>query len=296
MNQRRRLKQETRRSLKGNWGKAVALTVVLLLIPALCTVAEDAVGMFLELEYFEDSLHTPKNHLDNTLYISPAVFLLFVSGTLISFLLSAPLRLGAKGWYLHLVAHDPKPLSDAFRYYTRPSAYLQAVLFETRLFFRRSVLILISFLPAILFYLSLPFLEQLSIPNLLFSLLTTVMLGLLCLLGSAVCLLWVGRTFLAEYLYFLYSCKMREAFYLSAKIMKGRKSVLFSLRLSFLPLAVAELLILPRLWTTPYKTAVLAQYARYFMESYEREKSTATLKSTKPQAERFLTKEFPCPS
>lgn len=261
-----------------------------------CTIAEDLIGAVLQLGYFEDIKSTPANHLDNTLRLSPAILLLFFGGSILFFLLSAPLKLGSKGWYLHLVAQDRQPLGSAFSYYRTPARYLRAVMFEARLVIRRTVLGLIPFLPIVALAPFLLFLEEAGLPKLLFSLLATLTLGLFCLLAGVIALVWIGRYFLAEYLYLLYGCRMKDAFRLSAIIMKGRKTILFSLIFSFLPLYLADLFLLARLWTVPRREAAFAQYAVHFMECYQREKETATPKAESDRSDRFLTKEFPCVS
>lgn len=296
MNIRRRLKRDSRRMLKGMWGKGAVLSAVAFLISAVLIGAEDLLGQMLELSYFADPRNTPGNYLDNTPSLSLAALLLFLGSVLLSFLLSAPLRLGSKRWYLHLTAGDPKPLIDAFSYYRKPLPFLRAAVFEAQLSLRKALLTAVCFLPALLLYLALPTLEQLAIPSFLFFLLVALLLLLFSLMGAVFSLLWSGRYFLAEYLYTLYGCRMRDAVKLSVIIMRGRKTHLLSLMLSFLPLYLTDLLILPRLWTVPRRNAAFARYAQYFTEAYEQAKEKAAPKHTPDEAERFATREFPCVS
>ncbi len=294
MNGRRQRKREARRSLKGSWIKGAFIAFLLFSFSMAGTVAEELAGSLMGLSYFTDSSHTPDNYLDDKILLSPAVLLLFFGGYLLSFLLASPLRLGEKLWYLHVSASDQSALSDAFRYYRSIGSYFRSVVFEARLAVRKLLVLLLCFLPTVVFWLILPLFEPLGLPNVLFYLLTSVTVMLFILISSALSLYWTGRYFLAEYIYTLYSCKMRDAFRLSAIIMKKRKNGLFALTLSFLPLFAADLLIFPRFFTLPYRSAVYAQYAQFFMEAYEREKDCAAVRNISPPPNRFATREFPC--
>lgn len=294
-NTRRDYKRQARGLLKGHRTAGAMLTLLLILFSAFVTAAEELIGALTGLSYFTDPAYTPDNFFDNRLLFSPQVMLLFGGSCLLSFLISAPLRLGEKLWYLHISAGDPARLTAAFCCYYGPYRYFRAVVFELRLAVRKAVTVFLCFLPVIAFVIAIPLFGLLGLPELLLYPLIFVLILLLLLTAGALSVYWLGRFFLAEYIFALYSCRMRDAFRLSALIMKARKNELFTLKLSFLPLFAADLLLLPRLFTVPYREAVYARCAGCFMEAYERKKEPAPI-TANPRFADFATREFPCAS
>ena len=55
--------------------------------------------------------------------------------------------------------------------------------------------------------------------------------------------------------------------------MKGHKSEIFSVILSFLPYYIVNMLWLPAFITLPHMNTVYAIYAKYFIERFEQQKS-----------------------
>lgn len=289
----KQLKRESRKCLRGARIKACGLLGIILVFKAICTFLEELASVLLQISYFRDTNATPKNYLDNSLSLSPVIALIFLGGLLLHLLLVSPFSLGQKSWYQHLAAENPAPLRDAFRFYKGWRPYWRAVIFSFRLSTKRFFLACFCFLPLILLFLAIPFLSRFSVPKELFWILLSLTFVILFLACTAVAAYWLGRYFLAEYILVLFSCKIRDAFRLSAVIMRGRKNEWLSLLVSMLPYYLADLLVLPLLFTVPYRNAVYARYARYFMESYEKSKETAAVPDSEIE---FATREFSCVS
>ena len=289
----KQLRREARARLKGHWLTACFLLLITTLIAVLVPFIEEATSILFHISYFQDTAETPNNYLDNTLAVSPLVLLTFGGGLLLRLCLASPFALGQKSWYQHLAAGDPAPLRNAFRFFSSLQAYCRSVLFTVQLYIRRFLLVFLCFLPLIALWLAFPFFLRFSIPQELFWLLLLLTAVILFLACTAVSAYWLGRYFLAEYILVLFPCKIRDAFKLSAIVMKERKNEWLSLLIGLLPCYLADLLVVPRLFTVPYRSAVYARYAQYFMESYEKAREAVSISD---RAAEFATREFSCPS
>ncbi len=282
--------------LAGNWLKGGFLSVAAGLIRLGCIGAEIALGEWLQLQYWEDPMHTPDNYLDDR----PALLLLplglFVGGTLLCFLLGAPLQLGKKRWFLHLAAQDRLPLGAAFSDYKAPRRLIKVLIFEARLNLRKGLAIGCCFLPIALGFPPLYYWGERLLPQLPFLLLTFASLLLSVLLATIFSMLWTARYFLAEYFYLLDADSMKNAFRRSVTCMKGRKADAVALIFSFFPLTIADLLLLPRFWTASWRQAVAADYAMRLIQEWAQNTVTQAAAPSTPQPECFPTREFPCVS
>ncbi len=289
-------KRHAREVLAGNWFKGGFLSVAAGFIRLCCIGAEIALGEWLQLHYWEDPMHTPDNYLDDR----PALLLLplglFVGGALLCFLLSAPLQLGKKRWFLHLAAQDHLPLSAAFSDYKIPRRLIKVLIFETRLNLRKGLAIGCCFLPIALGFPPLYYWGDRMLPQLPFLLLIFASLFLSALLATIFSMLWSARYFLAEYFYLLDAGSMKNAFRRSVTCMKGQKADVVALMFSFFPLTVADLLLLPRFWTASWRQAVTADYAMQLIQEWAQKAVADAVVAPAPQSERFPTREFPCVS
>lgn len=279
MQKRKEIKKNSRRNLRGHYGIAGFLGILPFLISAAVSGMEWLVSRLFSIPYFEDAAHTPGYYFDDALSLTLPPLLLLIGFGILELLLTAPLKLGLRRWYLKLSAGDsPAPL-EAFRSYSRLSRILKAFWLHLTLGLRRAVLWLLSSLPSLLvwagyacadrlFSASFPWIRPLLFLTFLITFLTCQVLYFY----------WKQRYFLAEYLYLVYPCTMRDAVKMSVLVMKDRKNTVFSFYLSCIPLALLTMLILPAWYTLPRIYAEEACLAKVMVEQYEAAKEAAPAK------------------
>lgn len=272
---RRQLKKETRRQLKSHYLAAVCLTLCSGLCALVLAVGEWLCGLLFSVRYFTDFSETPQNYLDDRPALALMPLLLLGAFLFIRLLLFAPLGMGKKEWYLKLSAGEHMRFSEAFSWFSSPKRAWKAVWLAVSLHIRRALLWLLSSLPAIFLYLACLGADRRSQLFSISKLLLYIAFLLVFFVCQMIYLYLSGRYFLAEYLLILYGCKTRDAVRMSVIVMKEHKDALFSLRLSYIPYALANLLMIPALFTKPLIEGALAGYAKHFIESYERSKADA---------------------
>jgi len=67
---------------------------------------------------------------------------------------------------------------------------------------------------------------------------------------------------------------------MSVLIMKGHRSEIFSVILSFIPYYIVNILWLPSFATIPHMNMVYAIYAKYFIERFEQQKNGTVSESS----------------
>ncbi len=269
------LKSDSRKALRGHYGVAGLPAILPLLLSALVAGLEWFTARLLGISYWTDPADTPQYFFDDRLRLTLMPLLLFVGFGLLQLLLTAPIRLGGRQWYLKLVAGNCLPVRSALGEYRTLRRLLRAAWLLLNLKLRQAALWLVVTLPALLSWVVYCTADRLFptapwVQPLLFAI-------FLVLLGTCQ-VLWFyhkQRYFLTEYLYLLYPCKLRDAFKMSALVMKKQKHTVFSLKLSCLSLALLSLLLLPMWYTLPQIYAAQAACAKALLEEYEATKLKA---------------------
>ncbi len=269
----RQIKKNARASLRGSWGKAVAIFFTIMGVFLLISALEQILYLVLGLTGFQDVLATPDFYLDDQLSLDLGAVACTGLSSLLLFLLGAPLTAGAAGWYFSLSAGTSLGFEGLFWYFTSGKRYVRA-LGTTFLLGLRSALWAAAFLlpPACL---SGVFTWASSLDNIP-ALAMVIDLGL----GASWVLFAVALLFLVIFLqrYFLVYYLLADRpetpvprlLKLSVRMMSGHKWEAFSLRFSFLGWALLSLLIFPLMYTYPFFQASMAIYARYAVECYQR--------------------------
>lgn len=275
MDMRKLIKKDAWLAMRNNWGKAFAVVLISFSFLMFTVLIEKLLSYALDVPYFIDSAKTPGLYLDNIANLAPASFAVLFSALLMRLLLYSPVALGNKQWYLGLAGSNPYPVSAVFQYFTDFQTFRKAFCLRLNLLIRKSFFLILITAPAIMVFILMCLLkffvaaQELFLMQLVFGVIF-ICLFLLCQL-LAVCFL--QRYFLAEYIYVLYQCKIRDAIKMSVLIMKGHKAELFSVILSFLPYYIINLLWLPAFITLPHMNTVYAIYAKCFIERFERQQS-----------------------
>lgn len=284
MQNRKEIKKASCLCLRGHYGAAGLLAVMPFLLSAAVSGTEWLVSRLLNVSYFADAAHTAGYYFDDTLRLTLQPLALLIGFGILELLLTAPLRLGIRQWFLRLSADDAPVVSAVFRPYTRLRRILKAFWLRLTLLLRCAVLWVAAAMPALLVWVLYAFSGELFssaypwIRTLLF--LAFLVTFLTC---QVLYFYWRLRYFLAEYLYLVYPCKIREAVKLSVRIMKGKKNAVFSFYLSCIPLVLLALLILPAWYALPRLYAAQAGYARALIEQHEAAKETVPVPSGAPQ-------------
>ena len=269
----RQIKKNARASLRGSWGKAVAIFFTVMGVFLLISALEQILYLVLGLTGFQDVFVTPDFYLDDQLNLDLGAVACTGLSALLYFLLGAPLTAGAAGWYFSLSAGTPMGFEGLFRYFTSGRRYVRA-LGTTFLLGLRSALWAADFLlpPA---FLSGIFTWADTLDNVP-ALAMVIDLGLgasrvLFAVALLFLLIFLQRYFLAYYLLAdRPEVPVSRLLKMSVQMMAGHKWEAFSLRFSFLGWALLSLLIFPLLYVYPFYEAAMAIYARYAIECYQR--------------------------
>lgn len=269
----RQIKKNARISLRGSWGKAVAIVFTILGVYLLVSALEQTLYLVLGLTGFQDIAGTPGFYLDDTLTLDLRAVTCTGLSSLLLFLLGVPLSAGSAGWYFSLSAGSPMGFEGLFRPFFSGKSYVRT-LSTAFLLGIRSVLWGMLFLipPACLAALFLSASEAEGLP----------FAAMLIDLGYA-----VSQILFAIALIFLFVFLQRYSlvFYLladrpqtpttriialSVKMMRGHCWEATALKISFLGWQLLSVLVLPMLYVMPYYYASMAIYARYVVERFQR--------------------------
>ncbi|MBE6898987.1 MAG: hypothetical protein E7475_08305, partial [Ruminococcaceae bacterium] len=113
MNLRKLVKQNGKRCLYNNWGKAVAIVLLMLAVSLLFTIVELIIGLVFGTPQMVDVQNDGYwlNNLPNTSLLSIALTAIIAIG---SFLITAPLKLGVTRWYYELTEGESPEILSIF--------------------------------------------------------------------------------------------------------------------------------------------------------------------------------------
>ncbi len=259
------LAQQLVESLLSGYGVIKSITVELTGITDLSSAANSVVEAVSSGEFLRAQLIT----------------LLFL---LLRFLVISPLQQGQYRWYYSVAKGSKTYLSRMFFYYRTNSAYISFLMFRIGKVLRQIFYGIISFIAAF---------AALSLTVYQFSLynrtgiitdrnkaiLYLAVTAFLLLLGIILFILLMLKYFLADYLFASMNDfdkgmkKINHCFSHSKELMSGQTGRVIALAVSFIPLIVSCVLIVPVLYVYPYMNASFAVLARDIIkESKENEK------------------------
>lgn len=274
MKLRRLIKQNARRALQRHWSRAAAIALVALIFCFLFVTLEMLLSAVFGSPAFVDPFATPELYIDDLPNVSPiAMSVTFLVATLY-FLVLAPLSLGVMRWFFLLGDGKVEPTVSIFEYFLSAAQFWRVLWLQVCLFLRRllwSALFLTG--PLALIYLAELWQKKgdTDLESVLSLGLMLIGFSLLALLGAFL-MIWLMRYYLAEYaLINDGNLTAREAIRQSISLSRGRQTEFLVLELSILGWRILDFLILPRLFTLPYRYTVKGLYAHYLIEVVKRD-------------------------
>ncbi len=274
MKLRRLIKQNARRALQRHWSRAAAIALVALIFCFLFVTLEMLLSAVFGSPAFVDPFATPELYIDDLPNVSPiAMSVTFLVATFY-FLVMAPLSLGVMRWFFLLGDGKVEPTVSIFEYFLSAAQFWRVLWLQVCLFLKRllwSALFLTG--PLALIYLAELWQQKgdTDLESVLSLGLMLVGFSLLALLGAFL-MIWLMRYYLAEYaLINDGNLTAREAIRQSISLSRGRQTEFLVLELSLLGWRILDFLILPRLFTLPYRYTVKGLYAHYLIEVAKRD-------------------------
>ncbi|HWP51084.1 MAG TPA: DUF975 family protein [Clostridia bacterium] len=274
MKLRRLIKQNARRALQRHWSRAAAIALIALIFCFLFVALEMLLSSLFGLSAYVDPFATPELFIDDMPNVTPVAMAVAFVVAVLYFLVLAPLTLGLMRWFFLLGDGKAEHTMAIFDYFLTAAQFWRVLWLKVCLFFKRllwSVVFLAG--PIVMIYFAdiwrrkgdTDFESLLSLGLMLSGILLLVLLGTFLLI-------WLMRYYLAEYaLINDRNLTAREAIRRSVHLSHGRLTQLMVLELSLLGWRILDFLILPRLFTLPYRYTVRGLYAHYLIEVAQRE-------------------------
>ena len=268
-----KIKQNARRALGGNWGKAIAILLTLFAVSLLFVFFEalfywvfhftGGVGPHLRFSLDFIPLDYPLLTQERDVNLVP--FLISTLSTLCGLLVLSPLSLGITRWYYELIAGEETEIFTIFSYFSHFRLYLRSVWYHIQIMVRSFLWSVALFAPGtLLFALCSYYLEQPGngayVTALSFGLVLSCVLLVLC---AVVLILLLLRYFLTPY-YLVEKPEwtVTQAIRRSVAGTREQKGNLLLFGLSFLPWLLLGVFLLPLLYVIPYLMASRALYAK----------------------------------
>lgn len=270
------IKKNSRLALKGNWGRAIVILIIMGSVSLLITVVTQmAMTMFVppqawnaaeQVETYSDLMQFAEGYR-----ISAAEWIVYGVSTLLSILLISPLALGAARWYYRLVHGENLSVTELFFYFERGRSYLRAIFYEINLGIRSLLWMLVFYaVPSVILGIATFFLSgdaeltRAGTTTATLGILLAVVLFLLATLFYAACLC---RYTLTPYLMADNAdLTVRQAIKLSVKYTRGFRFQILWFLLSYIGWFLLLIFIWPTLYVTPYYSTGIAMYSRYLIE------------------------------
>ena len=274
MNLRKLVKQNGKRCLYNNWGKAVAIVLLMLAVSLLFTIVELIIGLVFGTPQMVDVQNDGYwlNNLPNTSLLSIALTAIIAIG---SFLITAPLKLGVTRWYYELTEGESPEILSIFNCFSSRQ-YFRALSLQIHILGRMLLWALLYFaLPAAVlgasiwaldygpYYMNLDMCYVIGSMGLLFAVLLAIFFGLFYAAA-------MQKYFLARYYVTNENLGVWEALKKSRHASKGKRGEILLFMLSFLPWFLSCVLVIPSLYVHPYYETGAMLYARVLMEQHYR--------------------------
>ena len=274
MKLRKLVKQNGKRCLYNNWGKAIAIVLLMLAVSLLFTIVELIIGMVFGTPQMVDVGNDGYwlNNLPNTSLLSIALTAIIAVG---AFLVTAPLKLGITRWYYELSEGDSPEILSIFNCFSSRQ-YFRALSLQIHILGRMILWALLYFaLPIVVlgaslwvldygpYYMNLDMCYVIGSMGLMFTVLLTVFFGFFYAVA-------MQKFFLARYYVTNENLGVWEALKKSRHATKGKRGEILLFRLSFLPWFLSCALVLPCLYVQPYYEISAMLFARVMIEEHHR--------------------------
>ena len=273
----RQVKQNARRALRYNWGKAVAIVLLVAALFLFFSVLYGILNLLTGIGAYFDIYRTQMNFFDdihNLSLLSLAISLILSLGF---FFVMAPLRLGIDLWCYEVSGGQETEVSAVFRCFSGGKMFFRSLGLQISLFFRLLFWLLLLCLPSAVCLAGAGYLLGAGAQG---GPLAPLAVTLCCLSsfflaagGMVLFCLVRNRYFLAPYYLLDGNTSVCRAVKLSRKSMKGFKGKIFRFQLSFVGWWLSCLLVIPIVYVFPYYEMSRVLYGRYIMEYARRSAS-----------------------
>lgn len=259
------VKSNGRRSLYNSWGKAVAISLMDSAVFLLFALVELVLSMIFE---------TAPIIVGNGVTLV-SVFLTFII-TVGYFLIREPLNLGILRWYYGISEGVSEEIINIFSVFASVKQYFRSLCLEINVWGRKLIMACYYFVfPLLLFFVSS---ECLDSGDLYMSADLSYIIGSAGCLFSALAFVFAfilflihkQKFFLARYYLVVGGLAPIEAIKKSKHASKNRLGEILLFKLSFMPLQLLRLLVIPSIYVKPYYNASAMIFARVLMEEHYR--------------------------
>lgn len=271
---RKRIKANAKIALKRQWGKAIAILLMIFATAVFFSIVEQLLSQIFSIPTFEQMLSILLSFGTVSLDMGTLILVnsLFFSLSLLSFMILTPLLQGMNRWYYHLAESNPQPVNGIFDYFVSLRYWAKSLYLSIQLIFRSFLWGILFELPAVIMYFVFRLTQTSSNSYPPLSLMSLLLSFGFAILGLIFLRIFLARYFLAKYL--LSSdrkVKVRAALKESLQMMHGHWMELFFLDITFLPYYFSCIFILPILGVLPYVQTSKAIYAKIWIEKYRSE-------------------------
>lgn len=269
------LKRNSKLALRGSWGRAIIILLIVMGVSTLITVfTQIAASVFVTAPMLDDSTMAQYDtvwEFAEEFRLGTAEWIIFGASVILSLLLMSPLSLGQARWYYNLVHGGSMPVTELFFYFETGRAYARSLLYEINIGIRSMLWMILFYAPpSAVFGVALFFLSgngELSRVGLMTAtsgIFLSAVLFILATLFYAAC---VCRYALTPYLIAEDAeLTVRKAIKLSVKYTKGFRFSILWFGLSYIGWFFLTAFIFPVLYAVPYYSTGMAMYSRYIIE------------------------------
>ncbi len=268
------VKQNGKRCLYNNWGKAVAIVMLNISVGLFFTLLELIVAMLLgEPQLNMGVADFSLAALPRTTLLSMLMSCILTMGY---FLLHEPFELGITRWYYSLSEGQSPEVLEIFHYFAGKRLYFSSLVLQIHVWGRKLLWALLYFaLPAAVgalsiwslayghYYMDYDLSAILGIVGLYMTFFLAVLFGIFYSIA-------MQKYFLARYYVVEQNCNPWEALKKSRHATKGKRGQIFRFKLGFLPWQLLSILVVPALYVLPYYHVSALLYARVLMEQHYR--------------------------
>lgn len=268
------VKQNGKRCLYNNWGKAIAIVMLNIGVRLFFTLLELILSMLLGEPQLNVGVENfSLGTLPRTTLLSMLMSCILTMGY---FLLHEPFEMGISRWYYGLSNGQSPEVLEIFHYYSGKKLFFRSLVLQIHVWGRRLLWAIPYFaLPAAVLAFSI---WSLAYGHHYMDYDLSAIVGIvglfLCFFLAVLCGIFYGiamqKYFLARYYMIEQNCGPWEALKKSRHACKGKRWEIFRFKLSFLPWHLLSVLVVPALYVLPYYNISAMLYARVLMEQHYR--------------------------
>lgn len=270
------IKRNARHALRRSWCRAASISLIAVLAGTLFTTIENLLAAAFGQVSMIDYLMTSGIYLDDLPNVSPAYMALLCALAIAELLLLAPVSIGIKRWFYLLGDGRADKTISIFEYCISRKRYFKVLRLQLSLAALTAVTSAVFLSPGIALYC---FAQLCGGPNAgeaerLIAVGLNVSAMILGALLGILLLIHLTRYYLAPLVMIENeSLNVRDIIKSSSALSKGRKLHLFAFEVSFIGWRILDFLIVPKLFTVPYRCTAQGLYARYIFEASRREEN-----------------------